>query len=186
MPYGIQSLFGAIPTAGIVFALLGFEQADQLAGEIKNPQKNLPRAIIGAILIAMLVYFLLEVVFIGATPHNLIAAHGWAGFPATSPIVVGPFAGLAGVVGLGWLSIVLRVDAFISPFGTGLMYQTSTSRIGYGLARNRYYPQIFGKVDKNGVPWVSLILAFLLGLVFLLPFPSWKALVNLVTSASAC
>lgn len=184
MPYGIQSLFGAIPTAGIVFALLGFEQADQLAGEIKDPQKNLPRAVIGAILIAVLVYFLLEVVFIGATPHNLIAAHGWAGLPATSPIVVGPFAGLAGVVGLGWLSIVLRVDAFISPFGTGLMYQTSTSRIGYGLARNRYYPQIFGKVDKNGVPWVSLILAFLLGLVFLLPFPSWKALVNLVTSAS--
>jgi amino acid transporter len=184
MPYGIQSLFGAIPTAGIVFALLGFEQADQLAGEIKDPQKNLPRAVIGAIIIAVLVYFLLEVVFIGATPHNLIAVHGWAGLPSSSPLVVGPFAGLAGVVGLGWLSIILRIDAFISPFGTGLMYQTSTSRIGYGLARNRYYPQFFAKVDKNGVPWISLILAFLLGLVFLLPFPSWKALVNLVTSAS--
>jgi amino acid transporter len=184
MPFGIQSLFGAIPTAGIVFALLGFEQADQLAGEIKNPQKNLPRAVIGSIIIAVLVYTMLQVVFIAATPPNLVAAHGWAGLSATSPLVVGPFAGLAGVVGLGWLSILLRVDAFISPFGTGLMYQTSTSRIGYGLARNRYYPQVFGKVDKNGVPWVSLILAFLLGLVFLLPFPSWKALVNLVTSAS--
>jgi amino acid transporter len=98
--------------------------------------------------------------------------------------VVGPFAGLAGVAGLGWLSILLRLDAFISPFGTGLVYQTSTSRIGYSLARNRYYPQIFARVDKNGVPWVSLILAFLLGLVFLLPFPSWKSLVGLVTSAS--
>ena len=61
---------------------------------------------------------------------------------------------------------------------------TSGSRVGYGLARNRYYPQIFAKVDKNGVPWVSLILAFLFGLVFLLPFPSWSALVGLVTSAS--
>src|SRR5262249_29831655 len=76
------------------------------------------------------------------------------------------------------------VDAVISPSGTGLIYQTSTSRIGYGLARNRYFPQVFARVDKRGVPWVSLILAFLLGLLFLLPFPSWSSLVGLVTSAS--
>jgi amino acid transporter len=184
-PFGMQAVFSAIPAAGIVFALLGFEQADQLAGEIKDPQKNLPRAVIGAIIIAVLVYTLLQVVFIGAIPHSLISGpHGWAGIPSTNPIAVGPFAGLAGVAGLGWLAIVLRLDAFISPFGTGLMYETSTSRVGYGLARNRYFPQFFGKVDKNGVPWVSLILAFLLGLLFLLPFPSWKSLVGLVTSAS--
>ena len=58
---------------------------------------------------------------------------------------------------------------------------TSTSRVGYGLARNRYYPQIFGKTDSTGVPWVSLIFAFVFGLVFLLPFPSWHSLVGLVT-----
>ena len=51
MPYGVKALFGAIPSAGIVFAYLGFEQADQLAGEIKNPQRNLPRAIILAVLL---------------------------------------------------------------------------------------------------------------------------------------
>jgi amino acid transporter len=78
----------------------------------------------------------------------------------------------------------VRVDAFISPAGTGLMYQTSTSRVGYGLARNRYFPQVFSRTDANGVPWVSLVLSFLLGLLFLLPFPSWKALVGLVTGAS--
>ena len=185
MPGGIKSVFSAISTAGIVFAYLGFEQADQLAGEIKNPQKNLPRAVIGAILIAVLIYCALQVVFIAAIPHSLISGKlGWAGIPSTNPIAVGPFAGLAGVVALGWLAIILRIDAFVSPFGTGLIYQTSTSRVGYGLARNRYYPQFFAKVDKNGVPWVSLILAFALGLLFLLPFPSWKSLVGLVTLAS--
>ena len=184
-PFGMQAVFGAIPTAGVVFALLGFEQADQLAGEIKNPQRNLPRAVIGAIIIAVLIYTLLQVVFIGAIPHGLISGpKGWAGIPSTNPIAVGPFAGLAGVVGLGWLAILLRLDAFISPFGTGLIYQTSTSRVGYGLARNRYFPQIFARTDKRGVPWVSLLLAFALGLLFLLPFPSWKQLVGLVTSAS--
>jgi amino acid transporter len=185
MPYGIASVFSAIPTAGIVFAYLGFEQADQLAGEIKNPQRNLPRAVIGATLIAILIYVMLQVVFIGAIPHGLISGpKGWAGLPTNNPIVIGPFAGLAGVIGLKWLADILRVDAFISPFGTGLIYQTSTSRIGYGLARNRYFPQIFAKTDKRGIPWVSLILSFLLGLLFLLPFPSWKSLVGLVTSAS--
>jgi amino acid transporter len=183
MPNGIKSVFAAIPSAGIVFAYLGFEQADQLAGEIKNPARNLPRAIIYAVLIGTAVYVLLQLVFIGATPTSLLT-HGFAGISKTNPIAIGPFAGLAGLVGLGWLATILRIDAFISPAGTGLMYQTSTSRVGYGLARNRYYPQIFARTDKNGIPWFSLIVAFVAGLFFLLPFPSWKSLVGLVTGAS--
>ncbi len=182
MPYGIKALFGAIPSAGIVFAYLGFEQADQLAAEIKDPQKNLPRAILLATGIGIVIYVMLQVVFIGAMPTSELT-HGWSGISNTN-ILAGPFAGLAGIVGLSALAIVLRIDAFISPFGTGLMYQTSSSRVGYGLGRNRYFPQAFTRVDKNGVPWISLIVAFFAGLVFLLPFPSWHSLVSLVTSAS--
>jgi amino acid transporter len=182
MPYGIKALFAAIPSAGIVFSYLGFEQADQLAAEIKDPQKNLPRAILLATFIGIIIYCLLQVVFIGAIPHSQIA-HGFAKISDPN-ILAGPFAGLAGLIGLGFLASLLRLDAFISPFGTGLMYQTSTSRVGYGLARNRYYPQAFAKIDRNGVPWVSLIVAFVAGLFFLLPFPSWHSLVGLVTGAS--
>jgi amino acid transporter len=183
MPYGIKALFGAIPSAGIVFAFLGFEQADQLAGEIKNPQRNLPRAIILAVLLAVAIYVLLQVVYIGALTPGLLSK-GWAATANDPGLTSGPFAFVAGAVALGWLATLLRIDAVVSPFGTGLIYQTSTSRVGYGLARNRYFPQIFAKVDKRGIPWVSLILAFLFGLLFLLPFPSWKSLVGLVTSAS--
>jgi amino acid transporter len=182
MPYGIKALFSAIPSAGIIFAYLGFEQADQLAGEIKNPQRNLPRAIIMAVLIGVAIYVLLQVAFIGALPASQLT-HGFAKI-SDANILAGPFAGLAGLVGLGWLAIVLRLDAFVSPSGTGLIYQTSTSRVGYGLARNRYFPQAFQKVDARGVPWVSLLVAFVAGLFFLLPFPSWHALVGLVTAAS--
>jgi amino acid transporter len=103
----------------------------------------------------------------------------------TNPLVVaGPFAGVASLAGLAWLAFLLRVDAFISPSGTGLIYTTGTSRVSYGLARNRYVPQIFGRVDARGVPWVGLIFAFLFGLLFLLPFPSWHQLVGLITGAS--
>jgi amino acid transporter len=182
MPYGAKALFGAIPSAGIIFAYLGFEQADQLAGEIKNPRRNLPLAIIIAVTIGIAIYVLLQVVFIGAMPPSELTK-GFAGIN-NAEIVRGPFAGLAGLAGLGWLATVLRIDAFVSPSGTGLIYVTSTSRVSYGLARNRYFPQIFQRVDARGVPWPSLLLAFVAGLFFLLPFPSWHSLVGLVTSAS--
>src|SRR5262245_26573431 len=182
-PLGIKAMFAAIPGAGIVFAYLGFEQADQLAAEVKNPQRNLPRAIIIAMLLGTAIYVLLQVVFLGALPAHTLGG-GWASLADNKGLINGPLAFIAGASGLAWLATVLRIDAAISPSGTGLIYVTSGSRIGYGLARNRYYPQIFARVDKNGVPWVSLILAFVFGLVFLLPFPSWSALVGLVTSAS--
>jgi len=182
MPGGLKALFGALPAAGIIFAYSGFEQADQLAGEIKNPGRNLPRAIIISVLLGTLVYCLLQVVFIGAMPASQLT-HGFAHITDAN-ILAGPFAGLAGVVGLGWLATILRVDAFISPSGTGLIYVTGTSRVSYGLARNRYYPQIFGRTSAAGVPWVGILFAFLFGLFFLLPFPSWHSLVGLITAAS--
>jgi amino acid transporter len=182
MPGGVHGLFAALPLAGIIFAYSGFEQADQLAGEIKNPGRNLPLAIIIAVLIGTAIYTLLQIALIGAMPSSLLA-HGWLGFN-DAEIKAGPFAGLAAAVGLGWLATLLRVDAVISPSGTGLIYTTGTSRISYGLARNRYVPQIFGRVNNNGIPWVGLIGAFLIGLLFLLPFPSWHSLVGLITGAS--
>jgi amino acid transporter len=193
MPYGWHGVFEAISVAGVAFALLGFEQADQLAGEIKNPQRNLPLSILGGFLIGTIIYVLLQIVFIAALPHSMLAHGGFAGLACptsgTCPTNLadlngGPFAALAGFAALGWLAVILRIDAFISPFGTGLIYQTSTSRVGYGLGRNRYYPPIFTWTDRRGVPWFSLIVSFLAGLVFLLPFPGWHSLVILITSAT--
>jgi amino acid transporter len=180
---GWHGVFAA-SSAGIAFAMLGFEQADQLAGEIRNPQKNLPRAILGAFAIGTVIYLLLQIVFIGAIQPSAIAHHGFAALTSNANISSGPFAGVAVGAGLAWLAVILRVDAFISPAGTGLIYQTSTSRVGYGLGRSRYFPPIFTYTDRRGVPWFSLIASFVIGLVFLLPFPSWQTIVGLITSAT--
>jgi amino acid transporter len=181
-PGGIRGLTAALPLAGIIFAYSGFEQCDQLAGEIKNPGRNLPRAIIISVLIGTVIYTLLQVAFIGAIPPSLLG-HGLLHLN-NALITRGPFAGVAALAGLAWLAHILRVDAFISPSGTGLIYTTGTSRISYGLARNRYAPQMFDRVNGNGVPWVGLIFAFLIGLLFLLPFPSWHSIVGIITGAS--
>jgi amino acid transporter len=192
MPGGIKALTAALPAAGIIFAYSGFEQADQLAGEIKDPGRNLPRAIIIAVLLGTVIYCLLQVAFIGAMPSHLLGK-GFAGVvcpqhgacnAAVSAINSGPFAAVAALGGLAWLATILRVDAFVSPSGTGLIYVTGTSRVSYGLSRNRYFPPIFSRTSAAGVPWVGLIFAFVVGLFFLLPFPSWHSLVGLITAAS--
>jgi amino acid transporter len=121
-------------------------------------------------------------VFIGAIPPSQL---GKGLLHISNPaIIAGPFAAVAALAGFAWLGHILRVDAFVSPSGTGLIYTTGTSRISYGLARNRYAPQMFDRVNGNGVPWVGLIFAFLIGLLFLLPFPSWRSIVGLITGAS--
>ncbi|MCK7625224.1 APC family permease [Streptomyces sp. RS10V-4] len=181
-PFGAKGVLSAISTSGIIFALLGFEQADQLAGESRDPARDIPRAVIGSIVIGVLVYVALQVVFIGALPHSAFAHGGWADLSFSGK--AGPFAGLAGTIGLGWLATLLYIDAVISPSGTGLIYVTATSRVAYGLSRNGYVPAAFERTTRRGVPWLGLLTAFAIGLVVFLPFPTWQKLVGFVTSAS--
>jgi amino acid transporter len=180
-PDGAHGILAAVSTAGIIFALLGFEQADQLAGESRNPRRDIPRAVIGAISIGVVLYVLLQVVFLAALPASQV--HGtWANAPYTQ--FSGPFAQLASLVGIGWLATILYIDAVVSPGGTGLIYTTASSRVSYGLSRNGYVPVAYEWTNRQGIPWVGLITAFVVGCVCFLPFPSWKSLVGLITSAS--
>jgi amino acid transporter len=181
MPFGGKGILAAISTSGIIFALLGFEQAIQLAGESKNPKKDIPRAVLGSVAIGAAIYVLLQVAYIGALPGASFAK-GWASLAYQG--ISGPWAGLASLVGLGWLAWFLYLDAVVSPAGTGLIYTTSTSRISFGLSRNGYAPKLFEKTERQGVPWFGLIISFVVGVICFLPFPSWQALVSFITSAS--
>jgi amino acid transporter len=180
-PYGAKGILGAVSTSGIIFALLGFEQADQLAGESANPKRDIPRAVIMSVIIGAIIYVALQVVFLGALPASQI--HGtWAHGAYTT--MTGPFAQVASLVAVGWLATILYVDAVISPGGTGLIYTTATSRVSFGLSRNGYAPTAYERTNARGVPWFGLITAFVVGCICFLPFPSWKSLVGLITSAS--
>jgi amino acid transporter len=179
-PYGFHGIFAALPL-GVVFSLGGFEQAIQVGGEAENPQRNIPRAVIYSMIIGTLIYLLLEVAFVGAlNPANLV--HGWA-HPISGVKAFGPYATLATTAGLGWLSTLLIIDAVISPAGTGLVYLGTSSRLSYGLGRNGFFPPVISRISKRGVPFVSICISFVAGMLFFLPFPSWGGLVGLATSA---
>ena len=183
MASGWKNILLAIPTSGIAFSLGGWEQAIQLAGESANPKKHLPRVTVLSVVIGAAVFILIQVVFIAALPAKSIAG-GWASTAAGSFTQLAyPVAGVASLVSVGWLATILFIDAVISPGGTALIYATTSPRIAYGLSRNGYVPAAFSKTNARGVPWVGLLTAFIAGCIFFLPFPSWQAMVALITLA---
>ncbi|HEY0239731.1 MAG TPA: APC family permease [Friedmanniella sp.] len=177
-PFGFHGVFAALP-AGVVFALQGFEQATQMAGESVNPKKHVSKAIILAMLIGAVVYIGLEIAFVGALDPLQLMKEGWA-----QPIGAGdygPYYTLAIQSGVAWLAVILIIDAVISPGGTGLIYVGTTARISYALG----LPDALTKVSKRGVPIWSIIVATVFGMIFLAPAPSWQQLVALITGATA-
>jgi amino acid transporter len=180
-PFGAKGIFAALPL-GVVFALQGFEQAVQVGGESRNPQRDIHRAVIIAMVIGTILYVALEVAFIGAINPKAVA-HNWLN-PIGGAGKFGPYATLATSAGVGWLATLLYIDAVISPAGTGLVYTGTSSRLTYGMGREGYAPRTFGRVGGRGVPIGALIFCWMIGLLVLLPFPSWASLVTLITSAT--
>ncbi len=68
--------------------------------------------------------------------------------------------------------------------GTGLVYTTATSRILYGMAENGFLPNAILKLNKNKIPYVTLIINFIFGMVVFFPFPSWQKMVAFLSSTS--
>jgi amino acid transporter len=180
-PQGWHGVFTAIATSGIVFSYLGFRQGIELAGETDNPRRNVPLAVIGSVLLTGVIYVLLQVAFIGAVqPGDL--ANGWAQLSFQNDF--GPLAATASILGLTWLAVLLYVDAIISPADTGLIYITVTARISHAMGRNGNAPSALARTTNRGVPLVSMVVAFIVGLILFLPFPSWQQLVGFITSAT--
>jgi amino acid transporter len=135
--------------------------------------------VVGAVL-----YTALQVVMIGALKPGDIAG-GWSKPLGGDPSDYGAWYTLALAVGLGWLAKALLVDAVISPAGTGIVYVGTSARLSYALGEEREMPSALASTSKQGVPVVSILLAFIVGCAALGPFKSWNDLVKVVTSATA-
>ena len=156
----LAAVLTAVATSGIVFSFNGFQSPVNLAGESKNPGRDVPIAIIGSILICAVIYVLLQTAFLGSVPPALLAKAGWSGLDFSSP-----YAQLALAVNLNWLALLLYADAFVSPSGTGSTYTASSSRMLFGMEKNGILPKVFGNVHPVwGIPrpamWLNLAVAF--------------------------
>lgn len=180
-PHGAHGIFAALPL-GVVFALQGFEQAVQMSGESRNPRRDVSRAVITAMCIGTAIYLLLEFVYIGAiNPKDV--ANNWNNPSGAGDF--GPYYTIALAAGATWLSVILLSDAVVSPADTGLIFMATTARLGYAVSEDDALPEPLTRVNKSGIPVYSLLLAFVVGELVFLPFPSWGKLVGVVTAATA-
>ncbi len=174
----VSGIFTAVSTAGIVFSYLGFQQAIALAGETRKPGRYIPIALIGSVVIGALVYVGLQLAFIIALSPSDISG-GWENLHFAN--MFGPLAAIAMAVGAGWWATILYIDAFISPLGTAFIYATASPRITMAAGEMGNAPKHVIRLNRHGVPWIGLIVAYLVGVVFFFPFPSWKKLVSAVS-----
>lgn len=178
-PHGWGAGLSAIATAGIIFAYTGFRNVVDLSGEATNPRRNVPLALLTTIVVGIVLYMLLEIVFIGATPNSALR-HGWANVNFNSP-----FVDIAASLNMMWLYWMLMADAMISPAGSSFAYTAANARNVLGLAKNRLFPRYFAGVSKkHGAPTRGLILNFVVGLLFLVPLKSWYGIIS-ITGALA-
>lgn len=168
-PMGLAGILGAISSGGIIFSYIGFRHAIDMAGEVKNPGRTIPIALILSVLICFLVYGGLQFAFTGALlPTDL--SNGWAALAL--PGDLGPLSGIAAALGIMWLVSLLNVGAVIGPFGGGLVAVGSNARLAFALAENGFFPKIFTTISNRGVPLAALVLNLVFAsLAFvLLPF----------------
>jgi amino acid transporter len=189
-PFGLPGIFTSIPTAGIGFAYLGFRGAAQFSGEAKNPQRDAPRAIVLSITAAVILYVLLQVVFIGAINWSAagIAPGNWAGL-SSGPLHTAPFYNVmkeAGPALLGGFAAFLLADASISPAGTGWVFLGEATRAVYGVGADGFFPKPLLRIQqRTRIPWIALIVTTIVGGIFIAPFPSWYLFAGFVTDTFA-
>lgn len=177
-PYGSDSIFLAITSAGMIYAFNGFQLPTSFASEIKNPARNIPLGIIASIVICFVIYIILQTAFIGALDKNSLTQNGWHALNFNSP-----FVQITTLLGLNIITLILYVDAVISPSGTGITFVGSASRVLYGMSSESIMPKFFTKLhDKFQVSYRAMIFNFILALVFLFLFRSWSVLILFITS----
>ncbi|MCL1501292.1 amino acid transporter [Xanthomonas nasturtii] len=176
----LAAVLTAVATAGIVFSFNGFQSPVNLAGEARNPGRSIPFAVLGSIALATVVYVILQVAYIGAVPPDLLAKAGWHGIDFRSP-----FAELAIIVNLHWLAMLLYIDAFVSPSGTGITYTATTARMVYGMEKNGTMPAALGKLHPVwGVPRMAMFFNLAVSFVFLFFFRGWGTLAAVISVAT--
>lgn len=141
-----------------LFAYDGWIFVGALAGEMKNPSKHLPIAIVGGISVVMAVYLLINVAYLFVVPASELAM---SNAPAT--LVASKLFGSMG-------SKVISVGILISVFGTLNGFLLTGGRIPYTMACEGKIPfsNVFSKLNNNGVPingtWLVVGLATLYSL----------------------
>ena len=138
---------GVLRGAGVMFfAYIGFDAVSTAAQEAKQPERDMPIAILGSLAICTVLYVAVAIVLLGIVPY--------AKLNVADPLAVGIDA-----TGLLWFRPVIKTAALFGLFSTMLVTLLAQTRIFYAMSRDGLLPPVFSHVHPRfRTPYRSTLL----------------------------
>jgi APA family basic amino acid/polyamine antiporter len=144
-------IFSAV--ALVFFAYIGFEDIANIAEEVKEPHKNLPKAIIYSVIITTILYCF--------TAISVVSIKNYATIDPDAPL-----NDVATVILGEWGGYIMSVIALFATANTVLIMMIVTSRMIYGMARDKALPKSLGKISpRYRTPYISVIFTMVFTIV---------------------
>ncbi len=147
VPFAPNGWRGIHQGAAIVFfAYIGFDAVSTAAEETKNPQRSMPRGILGSLAVCTVIYAIVGAVATGIVPFAMLKGSD-------------PLARALEVAGFGWAQAIVSAGAIVSMTAVLLCFQLGQPRIFFAMSRDGLLPRWFAKVHpKYRTPHVTTIL----------------------------
>ncbi|MEO8885028.1 MAG: amino acid permease [Mucilaginibacter sp.] len=156
--YGIGAALGAIAAAmvGSIFSSDAWNNVTFIAGEMKNPQRNIGLSLFFGTLIVTIIYVSINLVYTGVLPlHDIANANKDRVAVAASQVIFGNVG-----------TIVIALMIMISTFGCNNGLIMSGARVYYTMAKDGLFFKRTGTLNKNAVPqfglWIQCVVAGIL------------------------
>ena len=146
----------AVALQGIIFAYDGWTSVVYFSGEVRDPAREIPRALVGGLLATIALYVLLNLAFLLVLPLDAMASSPLAASSAAAA-VFGANGGL-----LVQLLIALALPSAL------VANMLCASRVALVLGQDRLAPASFGRVNAGGTPSTALIASAIVGALLLL------------------
>ncbi|WP_320158790.1 amino acid permease, partial [Acinetobacter baumannii] len=120
----------------VIFAFLGFDAVAMAAEEVKNPQKDVPRGIIGSILIATVLYIIVTLILTGIVPYTELGVND-------------PVAFAMRYVGHGTVGAVIAVGAILTLLTVTISMMYSLARLLFAVSKDGLLPKFMTEIDQK-------------------------------------
>ncbi|MDR2121637.1 MAG: amino acid permease [Flavobacteriaceae bacterium] len=134
LPNGVEGVMGGV--AAVFFAFIGFDSISTTAEEAKNPQRDLPRAMIYCIILCTVLYVAIALILTGMVNYTELR-------------VDDPLAYVFGKKGMNFVAGIISISAVIAMTGAILVFQIGQPRIWMTMGRDGLLWKHFGKIHKK-------------------------------------
>jgi basic amino acid/polyamine antiporter, APA family len=169
-PFASHGTSGVVDAAALIFfAYIGFDAVSTSGEEAEKPQRDLPIAIVGSLVIATLIYIVIALVAVGLAPAGKL---GGSEAPLADALKIGGGYG-------SWASDILSLGALVAITSVVLTVLYGQTRIMFAMTRDGLLPRGFGKLSKRKTP-VRITMSFGIAIAVLAAFVPLSEIAKLV------